>query len=152
MIFKIKNSGDIRFYLYVSDAKINMLFEQIYSTQKRNTHREMTVKLGPVTGTGGASRGDTSPDRDDKLRAVESFLIEQNLVGTPEEPKAYFKGILPMRRGLYNDLELRPEGCRRHRIGKQFVSLALPHEFSRTQFYAAIIPTSASRRQTPGPR
>jgi hypothetical protein len=107
----IKKSGDVRFYLYVSDTKVNMLFEQIFSTSKRTFHVDLKVKAGFVDGTAGISNEEYPPDRDDKLRAVEDFLVEQNLVGTPQDPKDYFKGVLPMRWGMYDDLESRPEDC-----------------------------------------
>ena len=45
----------------------------------------------------------------DKLRAVEEELIERNLVGTPEKPRTYFKGILPMRWGMFEDYGIRPQ-------------------------------------------
>lgn len=109
--FRIKSSSDIRFYLYVSDAKVNMLFEQMFTTPKRAFQTNLTISAGPVSGSLGTSGERPSPDRDEKLRAVEERLIEQGLVGTPQEPKDYFRGILPMRWGMYNDLELRPENC-----------------------------------------
>jgi hypothetical protein len=58
----------------------------------------------------GSSAEESIPDRDDRLRAVEEELIKRNFVGTPQHPKEYFKGTLPMRWGLYNDLETRPAG------------------------------------------
>jgi hypothetical protein len=110
-MFKIKDSRDIRFYLYVSDAKVDMLFEQMFRAQKRATKGQLTVKAGIFAGSTESTTEDSGPDRDDKVRAIEKELFEQNLVGTPREPRDYFRGILPMRWGMYNDLELRPEGC-----------------------------------------
>jgi hypothetical protein len=86
----LKKSEGVRSYLYVSDPKVNSLFEQV---------------KGPVA----TASNNGAPGRDDKVRAVENYLLERNLVGTPQAPKEYFKGILPMRWGLYNDLESRPE-------------------------------------------
>jgi len=110
-MLKIKHSGDVRFYLYVSDTKVNMLYEQMFTTSKREARRSLTLKAGPIGASADSTTEEPAPDRDDKVRAIEKELIEQNLVGTPQEPKDYFRGILPMRWGLYNDLELRPEGC-----------------------------------------
>lgn len=109
--FRLKKSGDVRFYLYVSDTKVDMLFEQMFTTSKRSFHTDFTLRAGVVAGSAKASTEDSPPDRDDKLRAVEDRLLEEGLVGTPHAPKDYFKGILPMRWGMYNDLESRPENC-----------------------------------------
>lgn len=111
MAIKIKKSNEVRFYLYVSDAKVNMLFEQMFSVTTKTSRREFELGSGWIRGSSSVETDDEELDRDDKLRAVERALIDRDLVGTPQSPKQYFKGILPMRWGLYNDLETRPEGC-----------------------------------------
>ena len=106
-MMKIKTIDDVRFYLYVSDTKLNMLFEQLFSIKNRANHIGVSVNTGFVSASL-KSESESSIDRDDKLRAVEEELINRKLVGTPEEPYTYFKGILPMRWGLYDDGNGRP--------------------------------------------
>ena len=110
MALKIKRSQDFRYYLYVSDTKVDMLFEQMFAAAKRKSHIELAVKAGIANGSIGSSAEDPEPDRDDKVRAVEAQLLENGLVGTPQNPKEYIKGILPMRWGMYDDLQSRPTG------------------------------------------
>lgn len=109
-MLRIKNSQNIRYYLYVSDLKVNMLFEQMFAAGKRTRRGKVTVKAGPVTGSRETETEDGELDRDDKLRAIEDSLTNENLVGTPQNPKDYFRGILPMRWGLYDDHGTRPDG------------------------------------------
>ena len=109
-MLRIKNSQDIRYYLYVSDLKVDMLFEQVFTLGKRTRRGKVSLKAGPVNGSRETETEDREPDRDDKLRAVEDALASKNLVGTPQEPKEYFRGILPMRWGLYDDHDTRPDG------------------------------------------
>jgi hypothetical protein len=87
-IVKFKNAKDIKYYLYVSTTKLNMLYEQIAS------HEPSTEEV---------------VDRDDKLNTVEKELDALNLIGTPEEPKDYFKSTMRMRWGLFDDNGTRPE-------------------------------------------
>ena len=84
----LKKSEADRRYLYVWDTKVNGLFEQLLRVEKVS--------------------GDGPHDRDSKVRAVENYYLEQNLVGTPQDPKEYFKGTLSMRWGMYDDIESRP--------------------------------------------
>src|SRR5688572_14875697 len=104
MLPKIKNLADMRFYLYRSKAKIDMLYEQIH-TSTRHT-RKTSAKLGVFSLE---STSDESVDDEDKLRAVERELEERQLIGTLDEPKDYVKGIMKMRWGLFDDSGRRPE-------------------------------------------
>lgn len=105
---KFKNAADIKFYLYISTTKLNMLYEQIHVSSKRIIKNTISSKVPFISGAHESSAEET-PDRDDKLRAVEDELTYRQLVGTPDEPKDYFKGSMRMRWGLYNDYGTRPE-------------------------------------------
>lgn len=109
MAIKIKNTADVKWYLYISTAKIRMLYDQMYS--ESNTKRASTVSAsaGFVSGSV-TSESEEGLNRDDMLRSVVEELEARELVGTPDEPKTYFKGIMRMRWGLYGDLGTRPEG------------------------------------------
>ena len=101
---KLKRPEGTCQYLYVSDTKVRMLFEQMCSTSKSPLPNGPTSPTGPVQGVAGALSEGALADRDDKVRAIEKCLLERNLVGTPQQPKEYFKGALPMRWGMYNGL------------------------------------------------
>ena len=106
---KFRNAKDIKYYLYVSTAKLNMLYEQINEAQKKSKKEMVSAKVLGISVSRESSTEEVV-DRDDKLKAVEEELITQNLVGTPEEPKDYFKGTMRMRWGLFDDNGTRPEG------------------------------------------
>jgi hypothetical protein len=100
--------ADARYYLYRSVSKIDMLYEQI-GPAPRSKRTTFGIDLKVVKG-GTESTSAEEVRLEDKLRAVEEDLESRHLVGTPDQPKDYFKGILPMRWGLYDDLGIRPEG------------------------------------------
>ncbi len=105
---KIRNAKDIKYYLYTSSAKIDMLYEQIHKTEKKNKKNSVSVKALGVS-VSHESSIEEIVDRDDKIKYIEEELTAKQLIGTPEEPKDYFKGIMRMRWGLFNDCETRPK-------------------------------------------
>jgi hypothetical protein len=105
---RLKSTRDIRYYLYLSTAKLDMLYEQVFRESKRSGR-----SLSLPTGIGSAeisSESDGTPDRDDKIRALEQELEERGLIGDLNEPRDYIRGILPMRWGLFDDNGTRGEG------------------------------------------
>lgn len=106
---KFKNARDIKYYLYVSDTKLNMLYEQIYKTSKKSQKTAIGGKVLGLTASSESIEEETA-DRDDKIKAVEEELLDRQLVGTPEMPKEYFKGKMLMRWGMFDDCGTRPEG------------------------------------------
>jgi len=100
---KFKNLADMRFYLYRSKSKIDMLYEQIYDSARRT--RKVSLKAAVVSGE---ATTEDAVDDEDKLRAVERELEERQLVGTLDEPKDYVKGTMRMRWGLFDDSGTRP--------------------------------------------
>lgn len=86
----------LRYYLYVSDTKLDMLFEQIdRSTLKRiSAEVKVDLKLASVTLT---RTDNPDPARAAKLRVVERFIDRHHQVGTIENPgNEYFRGSMPM--------------------------------------------------------
>ena len=105
---KLCNVADIRFYLYVSTSKLNMLYEQIYKSSKR-TRRTSISAVTPIGSASLESASEENVGRDEKLRAVEEELDERRLMGALDEPKDYFRGTMRMRWGLFDDCGSRPE-------------------------------------------
>src|SRR6266853_1568642 len=101
-MIRAKNAADLKWYLYRSDAKLRMLFQQI---AKADTSKKTIEWKAGVAGFGlsGKSESDDGIDEDDMLKAVIERLESSGQVGTLEDPSLYIKGIMPMRWGMYND-------------------------------------------------
>lgn len=99
---KFKNAAELKYYLYVSKAKLDMLYDQIAFSGKEKKSVEWVLDLKPFKASRKSERED-EPDRDDKLKAVIEALEQSQIVGTVDEPKEYVKGTLPMRWGIYRD-------------------------------------------------
>jgi hypothetical protein len=86
----------LRYYIYVSDAKLEMLFERIGSGARKRISAEVNVdlRLASLTLRGADNPG---PARLAKLQLVERFIEKQHHVGTIERPgREYFRGKLDM--------------------------------------------------------
>lgn len=139
----------LRNYLYVSDVKLDMLFEQIDRSLLKHISAELKVdlKLASITLHKAA---DPSPARMAKLQIVEQFINDHHNVGTCENPGLeYFRGQLNMQwgwltrpsvdkssivffRGEEDSLSVTLAGSSRHVIGAPpeasfFAGSALPH-------------------------
>jgi hypothetical protein len=99
---RIKNASEMKYYIYVSTVKLDMLYLQVGSAGKDKKSLEWTldVKAFKVVHK---SESEGEPDRHDKLKAVIDALEYSQLVGTVDEPKDYVRGTLPMRYGVYRD-------------------------------------------------
>lgn len=72
---ELQTSSAPKYYLYISDSKVNMLYAQ--------------------RGSG----ADTRCNSNDKLDAVLADLARAERIGTVDQPKEYFAGTMPMRWG-----------------------------------------------------
>ena len=82
VIAQLPDTRSARYYVYLSDTKIKMLYAQ----------------------TGGADGGQA--DSTGKLQSVLRELRRAGRIGTVDEPKEYFGGTMPMRWGPYADLSM----------------------------------------------
>ncbi|MFE9695137.1 DUF7019 family protein [Micromonospora sp. NPDC005806] len=94
-----------RYYLYISDSKVDMLLQQIDPalTRRRNTEIKVDLKIF------GASRGAELPgaDRVARLERVVRCLQDHGDLGSVDEPGQFFWGLLPLRWGpVKGDLAL----------------------------------------------
>jgi hypothetical protein len=122
--------------LYVSDAKLDMLFEQIDRSILKHISAEVKVdlKLASVTLR---KAEDPVPARMSKLRIVERFIDEHHNVGSIEEPgREYFRGQMDMQWGW---LAYAPGD--RYRI---------PIVFFRGQEHSQLVMLAGSRRHVIG--
>jgi len=87
----------MRYYLYISDAKVDMLLSQIDPDFGRpsTTEAGLSVKLFSFRRSVEAP----APDRTAKLERVLRHLEETGQTGSVDEPGQYFRGTLPMQWG-----------------------------------------------------
>lgn len=90
----------LRYYLYVSDSKVDMLLAQIDPALRRKRTTEVNVSLKVVGGkrvvedTGEEGRGP-------RLERLVRFLEDQAELGTVDDPKRFFRGMLRLRWGPF---------------------------------------------------
>jgi hypothetical protein len=91
-----RQAQPLRYYLYISDSKLDMLYEQIDESALRRISAEIKVdlKLASLTLR---QVDNPAPARTAKLRIVERFIEQHHHVGTIEEPGSeYFRGQMDM--------------------------------------------------------
>ncbi|WP_369154328.1 SAVMC3_10250 family protein [Streptomyces sp. R02] len=87
-----------RFYLYISDVKVDMLLAQLAPSAAATRTTEVGVDLKFVNGRRTVeTSSDAAPVS--RLERVLERLDKQDAVGTVEEPGPFFRGRLPMRWG-----------------------------------------------------
>jgi len=95
----------LRYYLYISDTKLDMLFEQINPGVLKRISAEVKVdlKLASLTLRGADNPG---PTRTAKLQVVERFIEKHHRVGTIAQPGLeYFRGQMDMEWGWIGEDE-----------------------------------------------
>ncbi|WP_329558554.1 SAVMC3_10250 family protein [Streptomyces uncialis] len=90
-----------RYYLYISDAKVDMLLSQTDPGWARKRTSEVGLDLKVVTAR--RSVESASADRVARLERVVRFLQDHGDIGDVDEPGQYFGGLLPMQWGLVGD-------------------------------------------------
>jgi hypothetical protein len=84
----------LRYYYYISDAKVDMLLPQVDPGFAAKRTTEFGVSLNPLSGK---RKRETVPDRVVRLERVIQHLDDFCDVGTIDEPGQYFRGRLAMR-------------------------------------------------------
>lgn len=98
MVFHARKAP-LRYYIYVSDYKLDMLYEQISPAQRRRISGELDIdlKLAGLT-----LRGSEQPDatRITKLRAIERYIDKHCHVGDISDPgREFFRGSMDLQWG-----------------------------------------------------
>lgn len=89
-----------RYYLYVSDSKVDMLLSQIDPALTRKRTTELSVNLS-VLGGKHATESAASGERTKRLDRVVRYLEDHGDLGSVDEPGQFFWGLLPMRWGPF---------------------------------------------------
>lgn len=88
----------MKFYLYISDAKIDMLLPQIPHEAKKKVAIEFGIDLKVLTAKR-TSEQESEQDRYSRLETVVSYIREFGNVGTVDDPDEYIDDTMPMRWG-----------------------------------------------------
>lgn len=87
----------LKYFVYVSDTKVDMLYGQIPRGLKRKIAAELKIELH-FFGTSIKSR-DPEETRYSKLSVVTDYLEKHADIGSVDNPASYFKGTLEMNWG-----------------------------------------------------
>jgi hypothetical protein len=89
----------LRYYLYISDAKVDMLFSQIDESVLKRISAEVKVDL-KVAGVTLRQKEQPIATRTAKLKVVEQYITKYHSVGTTADPgPEYFRGRMDMQWG-----------------------------------------------------
>lgn len=129
----------MKHYLYISDAKVEMLYSQLDTSVLKKIAAELRVDLNFGIATVGTTLRQTQTEdtRYTKLQVLVEYLERAGEVGWIDAPKTYFKGSLLMDWGACYDYEeavyfrgrtdrtaLGLIGSRHHLIGSNALSIA----------------------------
>jgi len=89
----------MRYYVYVSDSKVDMLYSQMPRGIRDRIAAELKIDLKVISVSVSGKRSEET--RYSKLQLVTTFLEKNASIGSVHAPEAYFRGRLPMRWGPY---------------------------------------------------
>lgn len=86
----------MEYYIYISDAKLDMLYPQVPHDLKKKVATKLGIDLKLVTATR-QSDSETEENRFTKLQAVVDYIREHEDVGTIDAPGEFIEDTLSMR-------------------------------------------------------
>lgn len=93
----------MKYYIYISDTKVDMLYPQIPKSILKQIASSLSIDLkllgAEVTIGGKSSQSDET--RYSKVQIVSEYIEKHLDVGSIDAPSTYFKGILPMQYGTF---------------------------------------------------
>lgn len=94
-------ASSVKYYIYISDAKVDMVYPQIKKPLLERIASELNISLKLLGAeiSAGVKGNQSEETRYSKVRIVSRFVERHEPVGTVEDPLIYFKGTLPMRWG-----------------------------------------------------
>jgi hypothetical protein len=93
----------VKYYVYLSATKVNMLYPQIPPAFLRGAEAELKINLGVIS-TSVKGRGpETATELPVQVAAVQSYLRNENAVGSIDNPKQWIEGRMPMRWGRVSE-------------------------------------------------
>jgi len=105
---KFRNASELKFYLYISNAKLEMLYGQFHNAAKLTRKMSASAKALGLSAQIESSTEEAFT-QDEKLKSVIAELKTQGKVGSPANPNEYIQGTMRMRWGLFDDCRTRQE-------------------------------------------
>lgn len=84
----------MKYYLYISDTKVDMLYSQIPKNLRDQLSTELKINLKIISTK--LSQKSREENRFSKLDIVTKYLEDHEEVGSIDLPGPYFSGVLPM--------------------------------------------------------
>jgi hypothetical protein len=91
----------IKYYVYVSDVKVDMLFSQIPKRFLDRLAGELKIDLKILSLS--LKENPSDENRFTKIRVLEQYLDASSEIGTVDDPAPYFRGSLPMKWGTVGE-------------------------------------------------
>ena len=96
---RLASDSPPKYYIYVSDQKVDMLYAQIPDATRRALQAEFGLSSRPI------DCAEKPSDRYSRLRVVAGYIDRNFDVGTVDNPRSYFRGVHEMRWGPYGQVE-----------------------------------------------
>jgi hypothetical protein len=95
----------LKYYLYISRTKVDMLFPQIPRDVLAGIEPEVRVNLGLLSG--GVKRGRVPPPDElpYRLAVVVAYIRKHEKVGTPANPETWVEAVAPLQFGVVGEHE-----------------------------------------------
>lgn len=90
-------------YVYISDRKVDMYYDQIPHPILERLKLKLSAKFFGVEGA--VSIDGKTESRLGRLRAVERYIEDKNLIGDVEGPKSFFRGRMQMGWGTLPEID-----------------------------------------------
>ena len=92
----------MKYYLYISSAKLEMLYPQVAPSVKEKKAAEWKIDLKFLSYSK-RTEGEPNDTQEARLEAVIEALDEAGQIGSVDEPRDYVRGTHAMRWGIYGD-------------------------------------------------
>jgi hypothetical protein len=101
--FGRKHRKPARYYLYLSQTKIDMLVPQLPRSFTKGLDVEITARTGVIDAKVGRRSTGSADSLVSYVPAIEKYLIGQGKVGSPDHPAEYVRGVDLMRYGVVGE-------------------------------------------------
>lgn len=100
-LFKRRKSSPLRYYLYISQSKLDVLVPQLPEPRLRALTADIRVNMGVVAASVKTSDKAASPELSARAKILTNYLeSQQGWVGTLAEPGRYLRDIASLRHGV----------------------------------------------------
>ncbi len=102
-ISEVRSKTALRYYVYISTTKVDMLFPQIPAAFLKGAEAELKINLGVVSTSIKGKGPEDAKELAARVGVVEAYLKDQEDVGTVENPKRWIEGIARLRWGCVQE-------------------------------------------------